>query len=127
MYVLAVVGLFLLIIALILWRNVRQNKKVNLLLVQQKNKIEDTLRVLTTTQSQLIQSEKMASLGELTAGIAHEIQNPLNFVNNFSEVSNDLLYEMTEEIKKGNFEEVKSMTADIRNNLEKNSSPRKAC
>ena len=119
MYVLGMVGLFLLIIALLLWRNVRQNKKANLLLVQQKNKIEDTLRVLTTTQSQLIQSEKMASLGELTAGIAHEIQNPLNFVNNFSEVNKELLSEMKEEIEKGNFEEAKSLAGNVISNQEK--------
>jgi len=119
MYALVTVGLFLLIIALLLWRNVRHKKKVNLLLLQQKDKIEDTLRVLTTTQSQLIQSEKMASLGELTAGIAHEIQNPLNFVNNFSEVNKELLSEMKEEIEKGNFEEAKSLAGNVIDNQEK--------
>ena len=119
MYVLVTVGLFLLVIALLLWRNVRNKKKVNLLLLQQKGKIEETLRVLTATQSQLIQSEKMASLGELTAGIAHEIQNPLNFVNNFSEVNKELLSEMKEEIEKGNLEEAKSLASNVIDNQEK--------
>jgi signal transduction histidine kinase len=84
-----------------------------------KNKIEDTLNELKSTQTQLIQSEKMASLGELTAGIAHEIQNPLNFVNNFSEVSNELLDDMIEELNNGELEEVKAITSDIKQNLEK--------
>ena len=96
-----------------LYRNNRQKQKANNLLARQKEKIESTLQDLTNTQNQLIQSEKMASLGELTAGIAHEIQNPLNFVNNFSEVNKELLAEMKDEMSKGNFDDAKEIANDV--------------
>jgi signal transduction histidine kinase len=84
-----------------------------------KQQVDNTLNELQVTQKQLIQSEKMASLGELTAGIAHEIQNPLNFVNNFSELSNELIDEMMEEVAKGHYEEAKAIAGDVKQNLEK--------
>ena len=86
---------------------------------RQTSELKSTLSDLKAMQSQLIQSEKMASLGELTAGIAHEIQNPLNFMNNFSEVNKELLIEMKDEIDKGNNTEVKSIADNVISNEEK--------
>ena len=106
-------GLFVvLLLAGILYRNNLQKQKA-------KVKIEKAYEELKTTQAQLIQSEKMASLGELTAGIAHEIQNPLNFVNNFSEVNKELIEEMQDEKDKGNLEDAKAISNDIKDNEEK--------
>ena len=85
----------------------------------EKKRAEEALTELRATQTQLIQSEKMASLGELTAGIAHEIQNPLNFVNNFSEVNTELIDELNEELSKGNFEDAVAIAKDIKENEEK--------
>ena len=113
------VTVFLLVLAFVFWRNNRRNKKANQTLQNQKTQIQNTLGELKQTQTQLIQSEKMASLGELTAGIAHEIQNPLNFVNNFSEVNKEMVAELEEELKNGNIEEALAIAADIKANEEK--------
>ncbi len=107
------------VIVFLLYRNNRHRRKTNIQLEKQRNELQGTLKELKITQSQLIQSEKMASLGELTAGIAHEIQNPLNFVNNFAEVNTELINEMKEEISKGNLEQVKALAKDIEENEQK--------
>jgi two-component system NtrC family sensor kinase len=111
--------LVIMLFAIVFYRNNKRTKIANKTLFEQKEEIQHTLVQLKGTQQQLIQSEKMASLGELTAGIAHEIQNPLNFVNNFSEVSNELMDEMKEELDKGDIDEAKFIADDIKQNLEK--------
>ncbi|HKJ78437.1 MAG TPA: ATP-binding protein, partial [Prolixibacteraceae bacterium] len=108
-----------LVVALILFRNNKNKQRANKLLKEQKEEIQTTLEQLESAQSQLIQAEKMASLGELTAGIAHEIQNPLNFVNNFSEVNSELIDEADQQLDNGNIPETKEILNDIRGNERK--------
>jgi len=122
---LGVVGVFLLL-SLILYVNNRNKRRANVQLQlqkveidKQKTKAEMTLQELRSTQAQLIQSEKMASLGELTAGIAHEIQNPLNFVNNFSEVNKELADELKTELTTGNMQSAIEIADNIIENEEK--------
>ena len=102
----------LLIFVFILYRNNRQRQIAN-------KKVEKAYVDLKSTQSQLIQQEKMASLGELTAGIAHEIQNPLNFVNNFSDVNKELIDELKGELTTGNRQQAIEIADDIKANEEK--------
>ena len=96
-----------------------QNETLEKQVTQRTTELKRSLENLTSAQAQLIQREKMASLGELTAGIAHEIQNPLNFVNNFSEVNTELLFEMKDEMDKGNIDDAKAIANDVIDNEQK--------
>lgn len=96
-----------------------QNELLEKQVATRTSELKKSLLSLKAAQAQLVQSEKLASLGELTAGIAHEIQNPLNFVNNFSEVSTELIDEMKEELERGDTEEVKAIAEDLQKNLQK--------
>lgn len=123
LFVLALVGCVALLLAfgVVMVRNNRAKQRANQQLNEQKETLQATLTDLKTAQAQLIHAEKMASLGELTAGIAHEIQNPLNFVNNFSEVSSELVSELLDSRKQPNRdEELESeLLADVQQNLQK--------
>lgn len=119
LYALGAGLVLVLLIAFFLYRNNKAKQTSNVLLHEQKRRVEEAYARLQATQAQLVQQEKMASLGELTAGIAHEIQNPLNFVNNFSEANKELLDELQEANEKGNQAEINALAADIKTNEEK--------
>ena len=116
---LGIVVLAVAVIVFLQFKSIRHRREANTLLQHQKDKLEHTLNELKKTQNLLIHAEKMASLGELTAGIAHEIQNPLNFMNNFSELNVELIEEMGQEISTGKLDGIKSFAGNIRENEKK--------
>ena len=121
-YTLYLVALISSVLGFIAYRSAalrKENKLLENKVELRTNELKVSLENLKAAQAQLIQSEKMASLGELTSGIAHEIQNPLNFVNNFSDLNADLIEEMKEEIVKGNMDEINALAADIGENEKK--------
>jgi signal transduction histidine kinase len=100
-------------------RLLKENTWLEQKVAERTEALTQSLETLRQAQGQLIQAEKMASLGELTAGIAHEIQNPLNFVNNFSEVNTELLEDVNKSLDEGNTAEVKDILKDIETNMGK--------
>ena len=111
--------IFTLLLSYVLYRNYRIKMNTNSRLLREKEKVEDTLQKLRTTQEQLVEQEKLASLGQLTAGIAHEIKNPLNFVTNYSELGQELLLELENAVINNDEKEIKDAIADLKKSLSK--------
>jgi len=110
--------LFTLLVSYILFRNYRIKMNANSRLFREKEKVEETLAKLRATQEQLVEQEKLASLGQLTAGIAHEIKNPLNFITNYSELGKDLLIELESALQKNDELEINELNSDLRKSLD---------